>query len=80
MLPAQVLDTDPGLDILQHGDSLLLGMAFSGHGPPQLGPDSTVALVSQWCSLQGEGQRGRLGRPPARGTRTLRRCSFDARI
>jgi len=30
-----------------------------------------------WTRMGGE--RGQPGRPPARGTRTLRRCSFDAR-
>lgn len=33
---AQLLDTDPGLGILQHRDDLLFCMSFSGHsdGPP----------------------------------------------
>ncbi len=38
VLPAQVLNTVPGLSILQHRDELLLGRACSSHRPSPLGP------------------------------------------
>jgi hypothetical protein len=38
VLPAQVLNTDSGPGVLQHGDELLLDMAFSGHTPPPFDP------------------------------------------
>src|ERR1044071_8227512 len=39
-------------------------------------PDDLLILAQRACS---EGWEGQTSHPPARGTRTIRMCSFDAR-